>query len=205
MSIRAIAIPAMTAALMLAGGCSPSSGESPPAADRGGRSADAGAVAAPPPALAQPQEADAAAPLPVRVKDLPPDKALASSEGEAPPQSKEPEETDGAAYNAKASHAYHPLDLPPSSGAAQVTPFPDEVTNFMVERDSCDHFRGEEPYDEDRRAYLAENIAELCTGTDARLATLRLRYAGNPSVTAALSGYEDRIESGPLNSKYPGK
>lgn len=87
------------------------------------------------------------------------------------------------------------LDLPPSPDAAQATAFPQEVTSFMVDRDSCDHFRGEEAYDSDRRAYLAENIAELCTGTDARLAILRRRYAGEPAVVAALRGYEDRIET----------
>lgn len=89
----------------------------------------------------------------------------------------------------------NPLDLPPSDVAAQPTPFPDEVTRYMVDRDSCDHFRGEEPYDAERRAYLQENIAELCIGTDARLAMLRHRYAGNPAVVRALSGYEDRIEA----------
>lgn len=87
------------------------------------------------------------------------------------------------------------LDLPPSPDAAQTTAFPYEVTSFMVDRDSCDHFRGEEPYDGERRAFLAQNIAELCTGTDAKLAMLRRRYAGNASVIAALRGYEDRIEA----------
>ena len=86
------------------------------------------------------------------------------------------------------------LDLPPSPDAAQSTAFPDEVTSFMVDRDSCDHFRGEEPYDRERRAYLAESIAEFCTGSDARLSLLRRRYAENPSVMAALRGYEDQIE-----------
>lgn len=89
----------------------------------------------------------------------------------------------------------HSLDLPPSPDAAQPTPFPQEVTNFMVDRDSCDHFRGEEPYDGERRVFLAENIAELCTGTDAKLALLRRRYAGDATVIAALKGYEDHIEA----------
>lgn len=87
------------------------------------------------------------------------------------------------------------LDLPPSPDAAQLTAFPDEVTSFMVERDSCDHFRGEEPYDGERRVFLAESVARLCTGTDARLATLRRRYADDPSVVSALRAYEDRIET----------
>lgn len=89
---------------------------------------------------------------------------------------------------------FNPLDLPPSQDSASVEPFPQEVTAFMVDRDGCDHFRGEEPYDAERRAYIAENVAELCTGTDARLTLLRRRYAENPSVIAALKGYDDRIE-----------
>ncbi|MFC3442290.1 hypothetical protein ACFOKF_14030 [Sphingobium rhizovicinum] len=87
------------------------------------------------------------------------------------------------------------LDLPPSDDGLSAEPFPQEVTAFMVDRDGCDHFRGEEPYDAERRAYIAESVAELCTGTDARLATLRRRYANDPSVIAALRAYDDRIES----------
>ncbi|WP_375198124.1 hypothetical protein [Sphingobium sp.] len=89
--------------------------------------------------------------------------------------------------------AYVP-DLPPADGTADPAPFPNEVTRYMVDRDGCDHFRGEEAYDAERLAYLQENIAELCTGTDARLALLRQRYAHDPAVMSALSGYENRIE-----------
>jgi hypothetical protein len=86
------------------------------------------------------------------------------------------------------------LDLPASDADATVEPFPREVTAFMVDRDSCDHFRGEQSYDAERRAYIAENVAELCTGSDARLALLRRRYATDPAVMAALKSYDDRIE-----------
>jgi hypothetical protein len=89
---------------------------------------------------------------------------------------------------------HNALDLPASDEEASVEPFPREVTAFMVDRDSCDHFRGEQPYDAERRAYIADNVAELCTGTDAKLAMLRRRYAADPAVTAALKGYDDRIE-----------
>jgi hypothetical protein len=88
----------------------------------------------------------------------------------------------------------HSLDLPPSDDDMSALPFPQEVTSFMVDRDGCDHFRGEEPYDAERRAYIAENIAELCQGTDARLAMLRRRYAGDRSVTTALKSYDAHIE-----------
>lgn len=86
------------------------------------------------------------------------------------------------------------LDLPPSRDAPDPRPFPEEVTRYMVDRDGCDHFRGEEAYDGERRAYLQESISELCTGADARLAMLRQRYAHDPAVLSALSSYEDRIE-----------
>jgi len=88
-------------------------------------------------------------------------------------------------------------DLPESNVAGDPKPFPTEVTTFMVDRDGCDHFRGEEPYDAERRAYLEKSIRDLCTGTDAKLADLRQRYAKNQDVMAALAGYEDRIEADP--------
>lgn len=88
-----------------------------------------------------------------------------------------------------------PADLPPEETEGDPTPFPEEVTTYMVERDGCDHFRGEEAYDEDRRVFLEENIRELCSGTDGRLAALRRQYAANPDVVAALENYEDKIEA----------
>lgn len=86
------------------------------------------------------------------------------------------------------------LDLPASNAASEPLAFPAEVTSFMVDRDGCDHFRGEEPYDAERAAFLEENIRELCTGTDAKLARLRKRYAADPDVIAALASYEDQVE-----------
>jgi hypothetical protein len=88
-----------------------------------------------------------------------------------------------------------PRDLPASNATADPRPFPSAVTAFMVDRDGCDHFRGEEAYDDDRRAFLEDSIRQLCTGTDTRLAALRKRYAGDPDVTAALANYEDEIET----------
>ncbi len=69
-----------------------------------------------------------------------------------------------------------------------------EVARFIAERDACDHFRGEEPYDAARAAFLVRETRRLCTGTDRKLAALRRRFANDPAVTARLAGYEDRIE-----------
>ena len=128
----------------------------------------------------------------------PPKPVVAQVAPEAPPPPPKPVATrrPGPKVTVRAQPApRNPLDLPPSPDEEAVEPFPREVTTFMVDRDGCDHFRGEQPYNAERRAYISENVAELCTGTDARLATLRRRYAADPAVMAALKGYEDRIEA----------
>ncbi|MET0248371.1 MAG: hypothetical protein ABW164_01430 [Sphingobium sp.] len=86
-------------------------------------------------------------------------------------------------------------DLAPlSDDDGPVEIFPAEVTAFMVDRDRCDHFRGEKARDAERRAFLQASIGQLCVGSDARLAALRARHATEPTVIAALEGYDDRIE-----------
>ena len=72
--------------------------------------------------------------------------------------------------------------------------FPPDVAGFIERRDGCDHFRGEEPYDEERRLFLLQNMKELCTGTDRHLAGLKKKYAGQPDVMEKLNDYEARIE-----------
>ncbi len=68
------------------------------------------------------------------------------------------------------------------------------VAAFIAERDLCDHFRSEAPYDEDRARLLAAQMKRYCRGTDRRLKALRARYAKRPEVLAKLADYEDSIE-----------
>lgn len=149
-----------------------------------------------PPASDQQDQTSAAPSLPPAIDPAPADEnAVADNGATARLTALAPASRSGAsARPGQPSAAPASLDLPASDDAGSAIPFPQEVTAFMVDRDGCDHFRGEEPYDEERRVYLAESIAELCTGSDARLASLRKRYVADPSVIAALSGYEDRIE-----------
>ncbi len=148
-------------------------------------SAQAGNDAQPP----QPPAAQAAAPEPPAPQPVEPPKPAPTKVAAAPMPA-------SPVVTVRTQPApYFPLDLPPSDVAASAAPFPREVTEFMVARDGCDHFRGEDPYDAERRAFIQENIDELCRGTDARLAMLRRRYANDPSVIAALKGYDDRIET----------
>ena len=71
---------------------------------------------------------------------------------------------------------------------------PPDVLAFKIQRDSCDHFRGEEGYNAERREFLAKALARSCTGTDRALAQLRQRFSANAAVMAVLKDYEDRIE-----------
>ncbi|MDX8388290.1 MAG: hypothetical protein R8M46_07140 [Ghiorsea sp.] len=71
---------------------------------------------------------------------------------------------------------------------------PYEVVQFIEKRDSCDHFRGEYPYDKERRVFLYKNMVELCSGTDKELADLKKKHNSNSDVMKALSVYENTIE-----------
>ena len=79
------------------------------------------------------------------------------------------------------------------SATAQ-TRFPAEVERFIDRRDKCDHFRGEEPYDEERGEFLHRRMVEFCNGTDKQLAELKQKYQGNKAVTERLNRYEPFIE-----------
>jgi hypothetical protein len=72
---------------------------------------------------------------------------------------------------------------------------PQDVARFVERRDLCDHFRGEEPYDAERREFLAKRMRELCTGTDADLVSLKKKYKSTPEVIVKLSTYESKIEA----------
>lgn len=76
---------------------------------------------------------------------------------------------------------------------------PQEVEAFVVERDACDHFRGEptegdSPDQVERRTFVNESLEIYCSGTDRRLAALKRRYSGNAAATSALGKYEPIIE-----------
>jgi hypothetical protein len=82
----------------------------------------------------------------------------------------------------------------PTGAAATATGLPADVVAFKTRRDACDHFRGEEAGDDARAAELERQLEQNCTGTDAALAALRKRHAGNAAATAALADYDDAVE-----------
>jgi hypothetical protein len=71
---------------------------------------------------------------------------------------------------------------------------PSDVTAFIERREACDHFRGEEGYDAQRIKFLNTAMARTCTGSDAKLRTLRAKYANVPVVIDILKHYDADIE-----------
>ena len=82
-----------------------------------------------------------------------------------------------------------------SSASAPVAALPPAIVAFQKQRDACDHFRSEEPYDKQRVAFLKAQLAKTCKGSDRALAALRKRFAHHPDALAALKDYEGQIES----------
>lgn len=91
---------------------------------------------------------------------------------------------------AQSGNAAEPVANTADGGAT----LPADVVAFQAKRDDCDHFRGEEPTDPARAAFLEKALERTCKGTDAQLTALRKRYADTPAVITALADYEDGIE-----------
>ncbi|HZD41479.1 MAG TPA: hypothetical protein VE131_12195 [Terriglobales bacterium] len=81
-----------------------------------------------------------------------------------------------------------------TAGQTASVDLPSDVARFKKRRDICDHFRGEEPYDEERRKFLKENLRKYCSGSDKELASLKKKYSDSIAVLKALAGYEGKIE-----------
>jgi hypothetical protein len=64
---------------------------------------------------------------------------------------------------------------------------PPDVLRYATQREECEHWHGEEPYDAQRRREIAAGICKSCLGIDAKLARLKRRYAGHPHVMAHLN------------------
>jgi len=72
---------------------------------------------------------------------------------------------------------------------------PADVSAFKENRATCDHFRGEEPYDAERAAFINRQLEAHCKGTDKALSMLRKKYAANKTVLNELVDYETTIEA----------
>ncbi len=63
---------------------------------------------------------------------------------------------------------------------------PGEVTNYLEQRKTCDHWSNEEGYDKERSADINWFICKTCSGTDARLRQLKQKYRSHEDVMQTL-------------------
>ena len=82
-----------------------------------------------------------------------------------------------------------------AAATVEPTRLPDDVAEFVARRQTCDHFRGEEPYSPERRAQIEAAADQYCRGSDRDLAALRSKYRNNAIVLDRLSKYEAEIEA----------
>lgn len=94
----------------------------------------------------------------------------------------------------KAFLAVFAIGLMPTFGLAAEQELPKEVSTFLEERESCDHWRGEEGYDKERRAEIDWSICQSCPGTDSKLALLKKKYRADKATMDKLAELEPRIE-----------
>lgn len=82
----------------------------------------------------------------------------------------------------------------PAYAAPSSRPLPPDVRAFVARRDQCDHFRGEDSDDPERRRGITHSLFRFCTGTDAELARLKKRYRRDARVIRRLARYDPDVE-----------
>ena len=84
------------------------------------------------------------------------------------------------------------------SAAPALAELPDDVAEYIGQRDMCDQLRAENDVDDPAaRGERDVNYAAFCRGADAQLAALRAKYSNNAEVQDSLANYEDVIETQP--------
>lgn len=81
---------------------------------------------------------------------------------------------------------YVRTQLPPMQGKWPVTPLPVDVRAYLVVREQCEHFEGEEGTDPQRARYLEQRLAQVCGDARARHQALLAAHAGQAAAQAFL-------------------
>ncbi|MNM25208.1 hypothetical protein D3C81_356490 [compost metagenome] len=71
---------------------------------------------------------------------------------------------------------------------------PDDVQAFLARENTCQHFAGEEPYDDERRRELEEASATYCEGREKIFTDLVARHRGDCAIRTALIGINSRYD-----------
>ncbi|WDJ04556.1 hypothetical protein [Xanthomonas campestris] len=76
---------------------------------------------------------------------------------------------------------------------------PDDVRKLVDDYDTCEHFAGEEPYDDARRREIEAAVEQYCTPAPARLAALMQRYRNDAGISEWLRNYAKQADLQPAS------
>ncbi|WP_295574082.1 hypothetical protein [Stenotrophomonas maltophilia] len=71
---------------------------------------------------------------------------------------------------------------------------PDDVQAFLARENTCQHFAGEEPYDDERRRELEDASAQYCEGREQNFTDLVARHRDDCAIRQALIGINGRYD-----------
>ena len=110
-----------------------------------------------------------------------------------------------AACNQPASEpadAPAPASAPPEAAApaedatpAAPSTLPADVAALKEKYDICEHFAGEEPYDDARRKQIADAIEANCRPVKNALPAIKAKYKDNAEVQALIKPWEEWLSS----------
>ncbi|MHC1653664.1 hypothetical protein ACODUL_10300 [Stenotrophomonas maltophilia] len=71
---------------------------------------------------------------------------------------------------------------------------PADVQAFLARENTCQHFAGEEPYDDERRRELEDASAQYCEGREQNFTDLVARHRDDCAIRTALIGINGRYD-----------
>ncbi|MEA9783123.1 hypothetical protein [Xanthomonas campestris] len=76
---------------------------------------------------------------------------------------------------------------------------PDDVRKLVDDYDTCEHFAGEEPYEDARRREIEAAVEQYCAPAPARLAALMQRYRNDAGISEWLRNYAKQADLQPAS------
>ncbi len=69
--------------------------------------------------------------------------------------------------------------------------FPQDVAEYINQNSNCNHWGGEEPYDEERAKQIEAGVERDCTGLQEKYNSLLSKYSGTPEVLSRMKAIQD--------------
>lgn len=70
-----------------------------------------------------------------------------------------------------------------------------DLDRYLLRRESCEHWLGEQGYDLQRQADINWSVCHSCSGIDEQLKKLKQKYRTNPNVLAQLKNLDPQLAS----------